>query len=165
VRRLRIITLTLVTVFVAAPAVSARTADKSDNDAVVAFVDGRPIPVEDIPRYYCDDFSYPVIQCSSVPVLPETRALTMSLLAGVDYTTIYDQASFQGPYMNVSQDYAALVTIGWNDRIGSFRGRNGETGRFWTDWFNSGSSWSFCCNSNVPSLGSYNNTFSSIERT
>lgn len=164
-RRLRIVALALVAVFAAAPAVSARAPDKSDKDDVVAFVDGRQIPVEDIPRYYCDDFSYPVIQCSSLPVVPETRALTMSLLAGVDYATIYDQGSFIGTWMNVSQDYSTLLTIGWNDRISSFKGRNSETGRFWTDWFYTGTIWNFCCNSNVPSLGSYNNTFSSIERT
>jgi len=67
--------------------------------------------------------------------------------------------------MNVSQDYAALSAIGWNDRISSFRGRNSETGQFWTDWFYGGTWYAFCCNTSVSNLGSFNNTFSSIQRT
>ena len=132
---------------------------------VVAFLDGKPIPVAEISRHFCDDFSYPVIHCSSSPLAVELRATTLLALTGVDYVTIYDYTTFQGPYMHVSQDYGSLLTIGWNDRISSFRGRNGETGRFWTDWFNGGSSWSFCCDSWFSSLGSYNNTFSSMQRT
>jgi hypothetical protein len=164
VRRLGLILVALVGSLLAAPTAAAAPGKADDGD-VVAYVDGRRIQVEDIPRYYCDDFSYPVIQCSSVPLVADSRALSASLLAGVDYVTIYDQASFQGTWMHVSQDYAALVTVGWNDRVSSFKGRNSETGRFWTDWFNTGSPWSFCCNANVSTLGSYNNTFSSVVRT
>ena len=58
-----------------------------------------------------------------------------------------------------------LVLLGWNDKVSSFKARNGETGRLWVDWWYSGSSWSFCCNSQVPYLGSYDNTFSSVQRT
>lgn len=134
-------------------------------DDVVAYADGRRIPIGDVSRYYCDDFSYPVIQCSSLAVLTQTRAAVVTLLAGVDYVTIYDLSGYGGGYMNLSQDYGSLMTIGWNDKVSSFRGRNSETGRFWTDWFETGTSWSFCCNTTVPSLGSYNNTFSSVVRT
>lgn len=132
---------------------------------VVAFADGRPIPINQVSRYYCDDFSYPVIHCSSLPLAVEARAVSVALAAGVNYATIYDQAYFFGTYMNVSQDYGSLLSIGWNDKVSSFKGRNSETGRFWTDWFSSGTSWSFCCNQNVGSLGLYNNTFSSMHRT
>ena len=37
--------------------------------------------------------------------------------------------------------------------------------RGFTDWLFGGSSWPFCCNSQVASLGSYDNTFSSVQRT
>ena len=67
--------------------------------------------------------------------------------------------------MHVSQDYSALATIGWNDRISSFKARNSETGAFFTDWFYSGSSWPFCCNTQQPTLNAYDNLFSSIRRT
>jgi hypothetical protein len=130
-----------------------------------AYLDGKPIPPTDASKYYCDDFSYPVIQCSRSPRLIEARATLVTLLASVDYVTIFDYTTYQGAWMHVSQDYAALLTIGWSDRISSFKGRNYESGRFWTDWFFSGSLWDFCCNQNVSSLGSYNNTFSSMHRT
>ncbi len=131
----------------------------------VAFVDGRAIPISEVSRYYCDDFSYPVIRCSTLPAIVEARGSAVLVATSVNYVTIYDQANYFGTYMHVSQDYASLLTIGWNDKVSSFRGRNSESGRFWTDWFNGGTSWSFCCNTNVGSLGLYNNTFSSVHRT
>ena len=146
-------------------ALPAPTSGGEPDGEVVAFVDGRAIPISQVSRYYCDDFSYPIIRCSALSIVVETRALVVSLAAGVDYATIYDQASYFGTYMHVSQDYASLLSIGWNDKVSSFRGRNSESGRFWTNWFNGGTSWSFCCNQNVGSLGQYNNTFSSMHRT
>jgi len=132
---------------------------------LTATLDGRPIPLQDVGKYYCDDFSYPEIKCSSTRLLADTRAALVTLLTAIDYVTIYDQQNFGGAYMNVSQDYSVLSLIGWNDRIGSFRGRNSETGSFFVDWFYGGTQWAFCCNTQTANLGSYNNTFSSIIRT
>jgi hypothetical protein len=136
----------------------------SEDVVVTAFLDGKPIPIAAIPNFYCDDFSFPVIECSVRTDSVEARASIM-LAAGVEYVTIYDQSNYGGAYMNVSQDYTALLTVGWNDRVSSFKGRNSETGVFYIDWFYGGTSWSFCCNTQTPSLGSYNNTFSSVRRT
>jgi hypothetical protein len=141
------------------------TEDESSAPVVTAYLDGRPIPPAAISRYYCDDFSYPVIRCSTSALAIDLRVTALLLLTSVDYVTIYDNSSYQGSFMHISQDYGSLLSIGWNDKIGSFKGRNSESGRFWTDWFNGGTSWSFCCNQNVGSLGSYNNTFSSMHRT
>ena len=140
------------------------TAEEGDSE-VVAYLDGKPISAEEIGRYYCDDFDYPVIQCSKSPLLPSARGTLVALLSGADYVTIYAGTYYSGAYMNVSQSYSSLLTIGWNDRVSSFKGRNSETGRFTTDWFYGGSSWPFCCNSNVSTLGTWNNTFSAVERT
>jgi hypothetical protein len=133
--------------------------------ALVAYLDGREIPLEDVSRYFCDDFEYPVVRCSASRLTAEVRATVAMLLTSVDYVTIYEQAFFGGTWMNVSQDYAMLVLIGWSDEISSFKGRNSETGRFYTDWFYGGTTWSFCCNQQVSSLGAYDNTFSSVRRT
>jgi hypothetical protein len=130
-----------------------------------AYLDGKSIPLADVSRYYCDDFSYPVIRCSTSELVAEARATLTLALASVQYLTIYDQALYGGGWMHVSQDYTALVFIGWDDRISSFKARNSETGRFFTDWFFGGSIWSFCCNQQQASLGGYDNTFSSIART
>ena len=134
-------------------------------EEVVAYLDGRQIDIEDVPRYYCDDFAYPVISCTRLPLVAQTRAITAALLADVSYVTIYDYASFAGTYMHVSQDYATLMTVGWNDRVSSFRARNSESGKFNADWFHTGALWLFCCNAQVPSLGAHDNTFSSVRRT
>jgi hypothetical protein len=40
-----------------------------------------------------------------------------------------------------------------------------KDGRFWTDWLYSGTQYPFCCSTQVPSLGSVDNTFSSVQRT
>jgi hypothetical protein len=130
-----------------------------------ATLDGRPIPLVDVAKYYCDDFAYPVITCSMSADLIEARLSASLAATALDYVTIYDAPTFGGAWMNVSQDYSGLWSIGWNDRISSFKARNSETGRFWTDWFYSGTWYGFCCNQQLASLGAYDNTFSSVIRT
>jgi len=141
------------------------TAAAEPDPELTATLDGKPIPLQDVGKYTCDDFSYPQIRCYSTRVLSDSRALLVTVLTSIDYATVYDLTSFTGASMNVSQDYATLSTIGWNDRISSFKGRNTETGTFFQDWFYSGSWYAFCCNTQVPNLGAYSNTFSSIKRT
>ena len=158
---LMVIGLLTITTFAQPVPVAAADPDQE----LTATLDGKPIPLEDVSKYSCDDFSYPEIRCWSTRVLQDARATLVTLLTSIDYVTIYDLVSFNGASMNVSQDYATLATIGWNDKISSFRARNNETGTFWTDWFYSGSSFSFCCNTSVSNLGSWSNIFSSIQRT
>jgi hypothetical protein len=165
-RHLRSITFALVLalpVLVAGPLPRASATDTTVT--LLAYLDGKPIALADVSKYYCDDFSYPVIECSVSALVTSSRALVVSLLTSVDYVTIYEYASYSGSMMNVSQDYTVLATIGWNDKISSFKARNGETGTFFVDWFYGGSQWSFCCNTQQSSLGGYDNTFSSVQRT
>ena len=142
---------------------AARAADP--NPELTATLDGRPIPLRDVGKYFCDDFAYPEIRCSSTRLLAEARAAGLALATAVDYVTIYDQPNFGGAYMNVSQNYSVLALIGWNDRISSFKARNNETGTFYVDWFYSGGPWSFCCSGQAAGLGGADNTFSSVIRT
>jgi hypothetical protein len=130
-----------------------------------AELEGQPLALSAVASYYCDDFSYPVIKCFTSPDKLEARAEIVLSVTAVDYVTIYDYTTWAGSYMHVSQNYSALVFIGWNDRVSSYRAKNSETGRFWTDWFYSGTIYNFCCNQMVSSLGSFDNTFSAIERT
>ena len=155
----------LATAPVASASGTAATDPSSAEPSLSATLDSKPIPLAHVGRYYCDDFSYPVITCSRSPVNVEQRASAASLAAAIDYTTIYDYASFAGAYMHVTQDYNALSMIGWNDRIGSFRGKNGETGTMYRDWFYGGLTWNFCCNAQYGSLLSWDNAISSIRRT
>jgi len=138
---------------------------------VVVTLEGRPITVAEVADHYCHDLEFPVIRCfrkvadRDASASVEIGPIQVAVATGVVYVTIYDSASFAGSSFLVSQDYDALAVIGWNDRVGSFKGRNSESGRFHVDWFHGGSSWNFCCNQQTANLGSYNNTFSSVYRT
>jgi hypothetical protein len=138
---------------------------------VRATLDGRPIPVSEIPDHDCDDLDYPLIRCftgapdGDASAVVEIGPLRLAGTAGVAYVTVYSGAGFSGSSLVISQDYDTLAVVGWNDRISSFKGRNSETGKFNTDWFGSGSTWNFCCNQQTGNLGSYDNTFSSVYRT
>jgi hypothetical protein len=161
VRLASIIALSALSIGVRPPVVAA------DDGGVApsALLDGKPISLADVSRYNCDDFSYPVIQCSVSAAAMASRRLVVDLLTSVDYVTVYEAPYYGGASMTMAQDYTALALIGWNDRISSFKARNGETGTFFVDWFYGGSQWSFCCNTQQASLGGYDNTFSSVERT
>jgi hypothetical protein len=131
---------------------------------LTATLDGRPLKLSSVADWYCDDFSYPVITCfSDTPTLTARDAAVLATTS-IEYTTIYDFTSYTGSFMHVSQDYTVLASIGWNDRISSFVGKNSLDGHFYTDWFYGGTGYYFCCNQNVPSLGAYDNTFSSIRQ-
>jgi hypothetical protein len=88
-----------------------------------------------------------------------------STLSATDYVLIYDGATHTGASMYVSQNYDALFSIGWNDRISSYQGLNSGSGTFWTDWYSSGTARNFCCNTSILSLPSgLDNAFSSVYR-
>jgi hypothetical protein len=143
---------------------------------VVVTLDGRTIPTSEIADHACHDIEFPVIRCFrkaaardlSVSVEAEplrVTAATAVAAAAVAYVTIYDGSGFSGASMLISQNYDSLAVVGWNDRVGSFKGRNSETGRFNRDWFGGGSAWNFCCNQQTANLSTYDNTFSSVYRT
>jgi hypothetical protein len=140
-------------------------ADKASE--VRADLDGRPLDPGRAGDFYCHDFDYPAIHCFSEAATLEDAvapAVEAAAAAGVDYVVVFDYTWFAGSYMYISQDYTALVFLGWNDRISSFMGRNSQRGQFFTDWFYTGTAYYFCCNQQVASLGSYSNTFSSVYR-
>ncbi len=142
-----------------------------------ADLDGQPIDLVDVGKWYCHDFDFPAIHCYSNPdALADAPTLAKSgtsalrstdsslAAAGVTYATVYEFTFYQGAFMHMAQDYSMLSLIGWNDRISSFVVKNGESGVFWTNWLYSGTRFTFCCNSAFGSLGSFNDTFSSVFR-
>jgi hypothetical protein len=83
-----------------------------------------------------------------------------------DYVTIYSEPSYGGSYAHLAANYDQLWLIGWNDRVSSFKVRNDGRGRFYGNWYGSGTIYSFCCNSTVPWMTSTtDNTFSSVYRS
>lgn len=145
--------------------VSASSLAATDGvDQLSADLDGKPIELSEVGNWYCDDFSYPAIHCFSEPEGLEARAMALQTVSAIDYVTVYDQTSFAGSYMHMSEDYTVLAWVGWNDRISSLKGRNSQSGQFYVDWFFGGSKYGFCCNQQLTSLGSYDDAFSSVHR-
>ncbi len=142
--------------------VAATTDSESGSVLLVAYLDGQPIKPVEVANYYCEDFAYPVINCYRDPQRLETRVASLLAATATDYVVIYDYMTYAGPYMYVSEDYTVLALLGWNDRISSLRSVNSQAGHLFTDWFYAGTGWYFCCNSQYASLGSYDNTFSSV---
>lgn len=146
---------------VASPAIVAAADSPS---RLSAKLDGQPIPASDVAKYYCHDLAYPMFECFSTEEALEQQMLTARRPAAV-YVTIYSEPTYDGTYAHLSQDYPGLWSIGWNDRISSYKARNGESGRFFEDWYGGGASSGFCCNQTEPVLGGDDNTFSSVYRT
>jgi hypothetical protein len=145
-----------------------------DHKAVRAELDGKPIPIEQIPDFYCHDHDFPLIHCFSSGALLDAAItaertaqadLTASATAATDYVVVFSGQSYSGSYMFISSNYDTLVPIGWNDRIRSYRGLNSALGSFYTDWLASGQRVDFCCNTTVPILASsVDHQFSSVYR-
>ncbi len=160
-RRLGIVAMVLASLFLGVSPASTWAAANAA-PTLSADLNGRPLKLVDVANWYCDDFSYPAIHCFSDPTRLEARDAAILSTTALDYVTIYDYTSFAGSYMQVSQDYTVLATIGWNDRISSFKARNSLSGSFYTDWFYGGTGYYFCCNQQITSLGNFDNSFSSV---
>jgi hypothetical protein len=154
-------------------AVSAASPPARSTEAIVVDVEGQQIKPALTSSFYCHDFDYPRIHCFRTAAklkAAETTIFASRLAASpnftsADYVTIFDGVAYTGAAMDLSQNYDALWSIGWNDRISSYKARNSVSGTFWTDWFASGTGRNFCCNTNVSSLPSdLDNAFSSVYR-
>jgi len=139
------------------------SAAAASGPAIQAELDGEPISAVDAGDYYCHDLSFPLITCFSSASSLEASVAGTQAFASV-YVTVYSGATYTGAYAHLSEDYDGLWTIGWNDSVSSFVGRNGESGRFFVDWYEGGDRYDFCCNAEVSYLGSYDDTFSSVYR-
>jgi hypothetical protein len=136
-----------------------------------ADLDGKPIALVEVGDHYCHDLDFPAIHCFANSKSLELHMGSVNNKAGATaatstgvYVTVYEYATYQGSYMHMSQNYTCLSCIGWNDRISSFAAKNSQSGNFYTDWFYGGTVYGFCCNHELPSLGGYDNTFSSVYR-
>ena len=155
---------------------SLASARPASEPTMYADLDGKPIALVEVGKYYCHDLDFPAIHCFSDPDVLESKmnsgdSLAESGFAGAIaaagtgvYATVYEYTTFQGSYMHLSQNYTCLGCIGWNDRISSFVVLNSQSGNFYTDWFYGGTVYGFCCNQQRTGLGSFDNTFSSVYR-
>jgi hypothetical protein len=143
---------------------SVAVAGSGAEPAMHADLDGNPIALVDVGKYFCHDFDFPAIHCFSDPKALEARPEVRAATSTGEFVTVYEYTTYQGAYMHMSQNYTVLATIGWNDRISSFVVENSQSGNFYTDWFYGGTVYGWCCNHQLPGLGIYDNTFSSVYR-
>ena len=166
-----IATLGALLALLSAGAVSAASRSGGSTE-IVADLDGHAIKPALIGTLYCHDFDYPRIHCfrsqhdlDAAATSAITARQASPDLSAADYVLIYDGSIQSGASMYVSQNYDALVSIGWNDRISSYQALNSASGTFWTDWYSSGTARNFCCNASVLTLPSnLDNAFSSVYR-
>jgi hypothetical protein len=137
---------------------------KPGSAPLVADLEGQPLELARVGTLYCHDFDFPRIHCFRTAAALTTAVTPVLATSSVNYVLIFDYTTYAGAYMYISQDYSILAVIGWNDRISSFKAVNSQSGTFYGDWLYGGSQYGFCCNQNVSSLGSYNDTFSSVAR-
>ena len=72
----------------------------------------------------------PIIRCFRTEdglqvALARRASRTLSLAAAAGYVEIFGHITYQGGSFVVSRDYSNLGSIGWNDRVSSFKGLNG----------------------------------------
>lgn len=155
---------------------STSSAASSVESALIADLEGVPIAATSVSSYFCHDFDHPLIHCFRTAdrlegdVAARTGgapfALGQTTITAVAYVRIYDLSSYAGAYATLSADYTHLSSIGWANRISSYKGLNSESGAFYTNTTYSGSLDQFCCNQAVPTLSStFDNQIDSVRRT
>ncbi len=149
----------------------------ADAAAISADLEGREIPAIEVGQYHCHDLDFPRLHCfrSSAAVerevdrflrgRGESSTLRSAQVLAVNYVRIFADAGYGGSSMYLSVNYDNLSSIGWNDRISSFKALNSLRGSFHTGSYGDGSAYGFCCNQQVTYVGSaFNDTFSSVYR-
>lgn len=92
-----------------------------------------------------------------------SREAGVQALSGGGWVIAYAHASFAGSSVTLSQSYANLGTIGWNDVISSYKVYTSLTGAFYKNTSYGGGFQSYCCWWQVSYVGdAFNDTFSSF---
>lgn len=164
----------------------------SAGDGVRATLDGEPISLARAATLSCHDFAYPVLTCfrtsaelegaaareaaarggvgdpgSGEPGTPGAAAPgeddTGAAVAAAGYVVVYEHGAYAGAAASLSQDYAYLGSIGWNDRISSLKSY-GAAGRFWEHSPSGGFAYTFGSSTWVSYVGdAYNDRFSALD--
>jgi hypothetical protein len=134
---------------------------------ITAELDGRSLPVAAINKFHCEVLDYPRVHCFRSEAARDAKVL--SAIRGpaavpTGYVTAWQDASFGGPSVTLTTDVSNLGSIGWNDRITSFKAVSGASGRFYEHAGYGGIYYAFCCGAQVSNVGqTYNDKFSSLD--
>jgi hypothetical protein len=137
-------------------------------DKVSATLGGHAISLEEAGKLSCHDFDYPVIRCFSSPAALQADVARRSgagraAALTIGYVTVFEHATYDGAQMSLSADQPWLSSIGWNDRISSFKSF-GATGRFWENSPGGGLYYVFGSTAQISYVGNtYNDKFSAFD--
>lgn len=122
--------------------------------------------------YHCHDLEAPVIRCfgtekeRDADVLGESGiASTEGLLSvtSVTYVLWYEHSAYGGSSFSASGPVPNLGTIGWSNRISSFKSTNGGRPMWWDGTSYTGSDWQWPTSAWVSYVGDgANDRFSSV---
>jgi Beta/Gamma crystallin len=133
-------------------------------------LDGAPASILDVPTLHCHDLDAPIIRCFRTETGLQTALSARTsqsgvLTAGVAYVEMFEHTYYGGASFVVSEDYPNLGSIGWNDRVSSFRGLNSYYGTFFQHANYVGAYWRFGPNQQVFDVGTaWNDFISSVWR-
>jgi hypothetical protein len=126
-----------------------------------AFLEGQAIPIRQVARYHCHDGAFPAIRCFRTRV---ARDRDTRSLAATFYVQVFEHENYGGPSFSVATAVSNLGTLGWNDRITSFKSLNGGRPRFFEHTGYGGTWWQWPAGASVPNVGSAaNDRFSSVK--
>jgi Beta/Gamma crystallin. len=143
-------------------------------DQVKAVLDGERVSVAAAAAHHCHDLDAGVLECftseanrdSAVAAIVADHAITSASELGpasTGYVIAWEAASFAGASTVLSQDYPNLTSIGWNDRISSYKVYTTYTGAFYDQSYYQGLTQFYCCFAQVSYVGNqYNDIFSSF---
>jgi hypothetical protein len=138
---------------------------------LAATLDGNSISLQRAGTLSCHDVDYPMLRCFS-----SANAMRLDLTArtqdrsatpqGIDvgdlYVIAYEHSTYAGNAMGLTADQPWLSSVGWNDRISSFRSF-GVTGNFRENSPASGFIYTFGPTAQVSYVGNlYNDKFSAF---
>lgn len=117
--RARALSIALACVLLLSAAPTQAIAADGAGAQMTADLEGKAIALDQVSRYWCEDFDAPRIHCFSSPQSLEARVAMEATASAVDYVVVFDFPTWAGTYMYMSQDYTILALVGWNDKISS----------------------------------------------
>jgi hypothetical protein len=162
-----VLSSTVVLVAAAATGVSARSLH-----AQSATYRGHTISLREVANYHCHTGRKNVISCfdtesdkdRSLDQLTAGSASLASATSSTQYVTFYADINFGGASFTAVDPIADLGSIGWNDRISSFKSLNSGHPMWWKDAHFGNQNWQWVAGSWVGNVGAdANDQFSSVE--
>jgi hypothetical protein len=134
-------------------------------------LDGTSTSLTQSTKYHCHDLIAGQLTCyrsasrrdADVTRLLEHRRANALGATATGYVIAYAGISYTVSSVVLTQNYANLATIGWDNVISSYKVFTNLTGAFYSNTYYAGLTQYYCCFRDVPYVGDgYNDTFSSF---